>query len=448
MGNGGSKKEDQFDITAAPDILKNTLRLLTRTPQQTTPKETPTRYIYLFIRHGFSCANYVKQTSMPGIGSMTQGLRFPASPLTTTGIRQAREVGQQIIKAIHLDDELNGQYQLSREFYSSNLPRAMETAYYLQQGTAAAVLDARSAGGAVARFGRGEIVPIDGVKESGNTGENKPMDIEEYKKYYPQFNEIVSRIRDNDVKNNFGVTKPILQAGGDGQKPVKGNILLGTDHRVAFFKALAAEMKAVAKRRRRQRQKDGEPPEGGDNKIVVVPIVSHGSTLTKHLLSESLFPDAKLGNVGIIAVATDAVGNIIPNTVTHKKATLVFSGFSKKTGANDYKKTGGWKSKICPRIADSDGEDGCEGTAATPRPATRITTCDYGKDRNWSSLGKRAASFNNRRRRKSRRRKSRRRKSHRRKSRRRKSRRRKSHRRKSHRRKSRRRKSHRRKSRI
>ena len=127
MGNGSSTRSG--DVSFA--LSESESDIATKLTQHTADGRKPD-VILLFVRHGFSCANFVKETRLIG-GGLSQGLQmmggFPASPLNAAGIAQAEAFGA-VLKHISDDDK---DIIFSPEFYSSNLPRAIETAFYIQK---------------------------------------------------------------------------------------------------------------------------------------------------------------------------------------------------------------------------------------------------------------------------------------------------------------------------
>ena len=275
-----------------------------------TSKSNNAKYVFLFIRHAFSCANYIKESQL--FGSLTQGFYFPAAPLTSVGINQSENVGKNILNNLKsLPDDL----QLIDATYSSNLPRAIETAYYINKG--------------LGRFRK--VVPINGVKESGSSRENIPLSYEEYKQLYPQLESILPNVESNIA----GISEEILKPGGLDGNPVKSEVLMDKD---SFYRTLVSELKS-------KKYNDSE-------KVYIVPIVSHGKSIEKYLLSRSDCK-GKIGNLGIVSISTDSEGNFLGNPVR------IFQGFSKKEGKQLVKSSGG---------------------------LTHDNKCIYGKGRSFSSI--------------------------------------------------------------
>ena len=252
---------------------------VTTTIDGKTTSETP-NFVILFIRHGFSCANFIKQEKTGG--GIRQGIKafggFPSSPLNKIGIEQASAFGSALSSLEHTPLS----FRFSPEFYSSNLPRAIETAFYIQQKISETAKT---------------IIPINHVKESGSGGENTSKSLAYYRKHYPQIDDLVEtggvKIESPDYK---GVPDAIIpdKFGGwdDGTAGAPRTDIFNfsgatpADKRRAFISNFITYWKSV-------HPALAKAPGGP----IIIPIVSHGSTMKK------FFTDGeKLGNLGAVAI--------------------------------------------------------------------------------------------------------------------------------------------------
>ena len=235
------------------------------------------KYVILLIRHGFSCANRFKDTTKV-LGGARQQYAYPASGLTGYGIKQA-------LKFRDFMQQINDISRISKYIYSSNLLRAMETAKY--------IIDSD-------KFPIKKVFPIDGIREIsgtlscssqssgwGNTKDNVPLSLDQYKSKYPNnYDKIKNNLATPEDEGPSRSNSKFLYGWREDGKP-KTSIQCDVHQFIKDFLPLVDE------------HQERKPYEADDT--LFIPVVVHGSLIKKY--SEQLKNKTKVENLGTFAIA-------------------------------------------------------------------------------------------------------------------------------------------------
>ena len=245
----------------------------------------------LHIRHGFSCANSAKEAG----GNLGKQQDYTASVLHKEGIKQAQELGKTLGSDVDIKTEI------SDTFYSSVIPRAIETAYYIQQG-----------------MGRQnpKVCPVKGLREKA-----KGVDI--------------GIVGENYNKDNFGISQECFsKLYPKAYKNIKGDSTIQTQTRCARslildlsgydnFAAVSDE-RFDGGRMNKTREEYGrhlyDTLMEFNNGKKFIPVVSHGGVIEK-------LTGVKVDNTGIVAYKP---------VKDQMQIRVVYDGVKKITGGGGY----------------------------------------------------------------------------------------------------------------
>lgn len=236
----------------------------------------------LWIRHGFSCANYMKMTDR--LYKISGHIEYDA-PLTKLGYEQAYSVGPLIFDTVSKE---NKKLEFIPIFFSSMLSRALETAYNMKKGLTK--VDSL--------FSKIPIVAVPYIEE---------------KSAFPNIEKIVKIDKQNEPQNINILEKEL---------PFKVNVLENLNPysksgepitRVSVKKFYKDSLPKIFKNLRKS-----FGYRVNNNSVLI--LVSHG-----HLIKEAT--GVNIGNVGaVLQKVSYYKGSWVPDV----KSKLIFPGFTKE----------------------------------------------------------------------------------------------------------------------